>query len=872
MIICFDLETTWLDKYNDEIIEVAMIKFDEKTFQIIDTFTSFVQPWIEIPQIITDITGISNSDVEGAPYIEEIKDDIIEFIGDTPVLWHNVFFDIDFFNKNGISLEKNGVIDTFFLANFLCFKNPSLNLEMLCDSFGIWFSWAHRAINDVKATIALFEKLLGSFQKLTQSKKELLFYVFEKSTDKNINLLQELLFDGQMFSIDFTQFEKKLLKKIWKYTWEKNDNLDNDIDKTTIEDMFDSIGKIEKRENQLKMTHVVKESLFDNHKTVIEAPTWLWKSFAYLIPSLLFSLQKNSKVFISTKTKALQDQLYDKDLQYLSDTLWFDFQYAKLKGKKNYLSVKLFFDELWIWDISYTKVWFLLKIILWLFETKYGELDELNYFWQEYSFLNFVNADSFWGASEKNDYKNYEYLYKARKSVEDANIVIINHSLLFSDIVSSAPILWDIKNLIIDEWHNIEDSITESLRKRYSISHLQEHFEVIEKILDKTQSKKIEYVKIKEIIISNLELIDDYWSQYINRYIQNDSVYKNCLIKQDFYNEYQLSEIVKKIELSLLDIIDILSVIKEYDFSKECWILKDILDSLKIVLDNKNEDKYIKIINYNDRNGLSFDYTLLNPGKYLSDNIWTALDSCVLTSATLKIWESFDYIKNILHLDEFTFHSFKSDFDYQKQATLFIPTDLGNIKNNSEKIVNFLWRFYSIVQWRVLTLLTSYNIIRKIYSSLNGDLKKQWITLFPQWIAGSKIKLVSFYMKDPWSSILLWTDSFWEGIDIPWDNLKYLIIHKFPFAVPTDPIFQARSIFFKDPFLEYSVPKAIIKLKQWFGRLIRSKDDSWVVILLDDRIISTSWWNNFFDAFPSEINIKKWTSHSLFNALEMKNE
>ena len=148
------------------------------------------------------------------------------------------------------------------------------------------------------------------------------------------------------------------------------------------------------------------------------------------------------------------------------------------------------------------------------------------------------------------------------------------------------------------------------------------------------------------------------------------------------------------------------------------------------------------------------------------------------------------------------------------------------------------------------------------------DLRKNWIILYAQWVSWSKTKLLSFFMEKPEESILLWTDSFWEWIDIPWDNLKYLVIHKFPFGVPTDPIFQARSIFFKDSFKEYAIPKTIIKLKQWFWRLIRWKNDKGVVVLLDDRIFNTKWWECFFNAFPKSINIKIWNSNIFLDILE----
>jgi DNA polymerase-3 subunit epsilon/ATP-dependent DNA helicase DinG len=263
---------------------------------------------------------------------------------------------------------------------------------------------------------------------------------------------------------------------------------------------------------------------------------------------------------------------------------------------------------------------------------------------------------------------------------------------------------------------------------------------------------------------------------------------------------------------------------------------------------------------------VTHSFTLLNPWDYLKENLWDKLTSCVLTSATLSTSWNFLYIKGVLALDDFEFYSFESDFDYKKQASLFILTDTWSIKNNLEEITEFLRDFFLAVWGNILVLLTSFMVIKKIYTKSNIPLKKAWINLYAQSIWGSKIKQITLFKEDPNNSILLWTDSFWEGIDIPWEDLKYLIIHKFPFAVPSDPIFQARSIFFKDSFKEYSIPKAIIKLKQGFWRLIRTKTDKGVVILLDDRI-NSDWGAGFYEAFPKDINIKKWTKKQIIEVL-----
>ncbi|MDD3793273.1 MAG: helicase C-terminal domain-containing protein [Candidatus Gracilibacteria bacterium] len=869
MIVCFDLETTGLDKYNDKIIEIAMIKFDENTFEIIDTYSSFVDPEREIPDIISNITNIFDSDINGAPKITDLREEILNFIGDSVLLGHNVNFDIDFFINNGIDVSKNAKIDTFFLANFLNFTQSSLNLEMLCSYYNIEFTGAHRAINDVKATVELFRAQLKDFSKLKKDKKRIVYYLFSLSSDTNVKILQNLIFTDFGEKIDLESFEKILLKNISKTEYVDEFISDENLECEDIVKFFDFPNKVEQRINQLNMTKQVFSGFNNGKKMLIEAPTGLGKSFAYLIPSIIYSIKNNKKVYISTKTKTLQDQLFLKDLDFLTKNLNIRFTYTKLKGRKNYISLKGFFDYIFIGNLMYSEVSFLIKISFWLLETRYGELDELTFYPDEYSYLRDLNSDGFSSLQEKNNYKDYEFLLKSRKSVEKANIVIINHSLLFTDLVAESKLLPDLNTLVIDEAHNIEDSITESLRESYNLKQLKEHFDKCEKIFNFKNIKKIDFLKTKETLLSNLEIIDDYAFSYLNKKIPNDNQYKNLLVLDDFFSDIDFTQILVKINLDLLDIVDKLKVINEYDFTKEIVFFDSIAKNIIDFFDKNNSKYFIKMISFIDRFGISFDYTLLNPGEYLNKNLWEKLDSCLLTSATLSIGNSFDYIKNIIKLDNFDFYTFESDFDYKKQATLFIPIDIGSVKNNGDDIVMFLKEFYLLVRGKVLTLLTSFSVIRKIYTSCNIDLKKQGINLYAQSIGGSKNKILANFTKSPDNSILLGTDSFWEGVDIPGDDLKYLVIHKFPFIVPNDPIFIARSSFFKDSFTEYAIPKAIIKLKQGFGRLIRTKNDTGLVILLDDRI-NNKWGEVFYGAFPADINIKKGTKNQFLDILKKK--
>lgn len=871
MIICFDLETTWTNPKTDKIIEIAMIKLREDNFEIIDSYNSFINPEIPIPMVISSITNIFDEDVSLAPKIEEVRQEILDFIWNNILLWHNVDFDINFLIENWINVERNLKIDTFFIANFLNFRNESLNLEMLCKHYKIEISWFHRAINDTKATAELFAKMLDEFNWYSSEKISLIKYIFDLSSDLNVKIMWRFLGLDNLQNLSFWDFETIILKKVWVFKIPEilNEFKQTDLDKIDILDYFKDLWNLEKRDNQFKMAEKVFESLDKNKKIVIEAPTWLWKSFAYLIPSIIYAKNIWEKVYVSTNTKTLQDQLFEKDLKFLKAKLWQDFFYTKLKWKSNYLSLKWFFDYILLWDLEYKDVSFFSKISLWLLETDFWELDELSFFPQEYYLKNELTSDRFNFEKAKNIYLDYEFLEKARKSIDFSDLVIINHSLLFSDLENENSILWSLQNIIIDEAHNIEDNITEVLKRRYNFKNFVEVLAKIEKILTIKDVNKLEFLVKKDNIFSKLDLVEDFWNTYITRKTLADQAYKTVLIWKDFYEEFDFSDLLKKINLEIIWISDFLKTQENYDFSREILYFENVLDVLNVIFKSDNSDSKIKILNFSENYWLYFEYTVLSPWDYLKNNFWDKISTCVLTSATLSINNSFDYLKNILNLEWFDFLKFYSDFDYKSQSTLFIPTDLWNIKNSSQSISNFLKEFYEIVWWNTLTLFTSFASIKSIYVENSINLKKMWINLLAQSIWWSKTKILNQFLEKPNESIILWTDSFWEWVDITWWKLKYLIIYKLPFQVPTDPIFQARSKAFKDPFLEYSIPKAIIKLKQGFWRLIRSKNDKWIVILLDDRI-NTSWWNAFYNAFPEDINIKKWSSKQFLEIIERK--
>jgi len=877
MIIALDLETTWLDKNKDKIIEIALVKFDSDTFEIIETFSSLVNPGCEIPELTTNITNIRTDDILDAPYFDEIASKVSDFIWDLPILWHNVYFDRWFLLNNNINIEKNITLDTFFLANIFSRYQKSLSLESLCSFYELNLEWAHRALNDTIASVKLFERYIKELSFLDKEYKEIFYYIASNSIDSWFRFIVDRYIDKKTIKLDKNLFMKSVLSKFNDSKQKGNISQNTDLIVDNCRQFLSTIDKFETRQNQEQMSELVLETLNKNKRIIIEAPTWVWKTFAYLLPSILYSIQTWEQIFISTTTKALQDQIFLKDLEFLKTNLELDFSYSKLKWKSNYLWIYTFlrfFDES-LDDMTAEKTSFLLKISFFIFESKTFELDELDFFPQEYYFSKQINADDKITFSTKNMFEDREPAVRARRTSRSTNIVVINNNILFQDIAWENNILSKVKNLVIDEAHNLEDVVTNSLKKWFSLQDIQKTFLSIEILSKKHKFSIDDFSKKQENIFFELDTLFDLFAFYINSKLVEDNKYKTILLKSDFFDSKIDKVDINRLKVSTINhitsLLDDLKMLPDelfIEINKEISHLETILDILSIILNPLSTKDYISIINLTENKWIYVEYTVLKPRDYLEKNLWNKLDSCVLTSATLQVNNDFSYINSILWLENFSNYALDTDFDYKKQALLYVPNDLWNIKNNSYSIINFLREFLSIVKWKTLVLFTSFFMIKEVYSALNLENKKLWINIYAQGIWWWKHKLLDFYKSNSASSVLLWTDTFWEWVDIPWDDLKYLIIHKVPFMVPSDPIFQARSSLFKNAFTEYSLAKAILKLKQGFWRLIRTKTDSWVVILLDDRIYSTSWWKDLFSAFPSEIVYKTGSYKDLLKVLD----
>lgn len=876
MITVLDLETTWVDYENDKIIEVALLKFDEKTFKVIDTFETLINPQIHIPEITSNITNIFDEDVIWFPTFDnKIIQKIKEFIGESPILGHNINFDINFLLHNWVNIEKNLILDTFDLSNIIFFFEKSLNLWSLCQSLNINLFDAHRAMDDVKATFELFKKLVFRFRNLDKNKKELINFLFLKTNSKVFDFYRKLfLFDD--IELKQEEFIKKILKIIKKENLIKNKKnfFKDNLDKEYIKNIFMNLPNVEFRQDQIDISFCVLNSLEENKKIWIDALIWVWKTFVYLIPSIFYSIKNWSQVIISTDTKNFQDQIF-KDLEFLNLNLKVDFVYTKIKWRKNYISLYRFFRYIFSKDfLEKDEIIFFSKIILWFFETDFWELDELNFYPQENIFLEKINADSFVVFEEENEYKEYEYILKIRKKAEMSNIVVVNHSFLIQDFIQDKFFFKKIDNLIIDEASNLEDAITYACLKKFSLSNLDFSIKNILNICKKTDILLDDIDTKFSSFFSQISSVFDLLLEYTVKKNVNLNDKFSLLLQEDFFlSNENLSNLLDLININFMEICNLIKTLddKKLSYIKEEFLnIKKYLDILNICLKKENKKTYIPIFSISKNGNNTLSYTVLDIWDFLRKNLWNKVDSIILISPVLKVNNDFFYIKNTLNLNDFEFISFESNFDYSKQVLFFIPNDLGSIKYKNAKIQDFILKFLTIVKWKTLILFTNFSSIKEFYLDLNIPLKKIWIKVLPQWIWRSKYKIINHFKNNPDSSIIFWMNSFLEWADISLDHLKYLIIYKFPFSSPIDPIFMARSKLYKDPFRDYSIPQVIIKTKQWFLRFMKKKKDTWIVILLDDRYYNTDWGSYLRFSFPNCINIKSWNSKYFLDLLLKK--
>jgi len=453
--VSLDLETTGLQADRDAIIEIGAVKF--RNDEIIGEWSSLVNPGRALPHKIERLTGITSSQVATAPSIFQVTPQLSRFIGENPIVGHNIQFDLSFLQRAGVSFSAPA-LDTFELACILMPYASRYALGKLMDELGIDFPTRHRAVDDARAAQALFNALLARARKLDSKIVEEIAKLGEKSNWPLRFAFQDILRDrtrtafapgtigaqlaaknaaedatlGLLFSRD--RDERPLKPKA------HNDALDVDALAHTLgpDGLFaQHFEGYEFRPQQVEMLRAVAGAFNDGATLLVEAGTGTGKSLAYLIPAIYFAAQNNQRVVISTNTINLQDQLYLKDIPDLRKVLPFEFKVALLKGRSNYLCRNRLDTLRRSEKLTNEEVRVLAKVLAWLPSTATGDSAELilmgpaeNAVWSRIA----SDLDHCTAERCQSQQQGACFFYRAREKAESAHVIIVNHALMLSDV------------------------------------------------------------------------------------------------------------------------------------------------------------------------------------------------------------------------------------------------------------------------------------------------------------------------------------------------------------------------------------------------------------------------------------------------------
>ncbi|MFZ5919095.1 MAG: helicase C-terminal domain-containing protein [Chloroflexota bacterium] len=482
--VALDLETTGLDPDHDAIIEIGVVKFRED--EILDTWSTLVNPGRPIPVAIEQLTGISNIDVRPAPPLHSLTGQLGRFVGQLPLVGHNVGFDLGFLQRHGL-LHHNLPIDTFELASILMPHAARYSLGRLAEALGIRFETRHRALDDAKATMVLFLKLLEQANKLdTQTIQAIsraavqgqwpLQHVFQDlergraryafAGSIGQQLMAKGALDGRGSVGLFFEGQEQTPPL------EPNDRPEP-LDVAALTALLAQDGLLarafpgyEHRPQQVEVMEAIASAISESRHLLVEAGTGTGKSLAYLLPAIYFALQNGERVVISTNTINLQEQIYDKDIPTLQKILDLPFRATLLKGRSNYLCQRRFDIFGRNRQLNADEIRLLAKVLVWLPSTTTGDRSELFLpTYAEQSLWHHVSAEAETCSLDRCRYREDGrcFYYRARQKAEAAHLVIVNHALLLSDVAAQSRVLPPYRYLIVDEAHHLEAATTNQL-------------------------------------------------------------------------------------------------------------------------------------------------------------------------------------------------------------------------------------------------------------------------------------------------------------------------------------------------------------------------------------------------------------------------
>ncbi len=616
----------------------------------------------------------------------------------------------------------------------------------------------------------------------------------------------------------------------------------------------------EYRGGQIKMAEAISRAFEEKKHLIAEAGTGTGKTLAYLIPAIEAVAKKKKRIIISTGTKNLQEQLMEKDIPFLQQILPKKFTAAYMKGRSNYACIYRLLQSdhqpilNGVGEIDHFK-----EVREWSLETKTGDRAELTYLPENLPFWNRINAKSETCIGQKCADFEPCFITRMRARAETADIVIVNHHLFFADLNvrgnQFGKVIPDYGAVIFDEAHLIEDIAADYFGFQVS------NFQLDELARDASVLPITDAVAATQIVRS-ASRINGFAEQFWVRFKQaRDADGRFPLLADAFAHRG-------------IDGEDVLSPLGEAfhaldealaRLETEADVFSEKLPEADSVVRRVRQTRFdLKfIVEQADRNfvywlerrgrGIFLQASPVDVSSLLQEKLFDKVETCILTSATLSTNGSFNFIRDRLGLDKGKTDTFmaESSFDHETQAILYLPKTMPDPRTPefTQMAATEIIKIIQVTRGHAFVLCTSNSSMTALFELVSSRIG------YPCFLQGtmSKTGMLEQFRATP-NAVLFATSSFWQGVDVRGDQLSCVIIDKLPFAVPTDPLVQARSKFIDDnggrSFFDYSVPQAVISLKQGIGRLIRSRTDRGVIAIMDPRLRTKSYGRDFLNSLP----------------------
>ncbi|MBQ3965710.1 MAG: helicase [Treponema sp.] len=676
------------------------------------------------------------------------------------------------------------------------------------------------------------------------------------------------------------------------------------LDEETAASYLSSTGPLakssphyEERPVQLELIKKITRSFNANAVGTFEAGTGVGKSFAYLIPSMLWALENKERVVVSTGTINLQQQLIEKDIPLAQKIIGKPLKAVLVKGRQNYVCLRRLDDAGKERDLFSDDQDFFDKIAAWAKETKTGSRTDLAFMPPE-SVWSRVNSESDACMGLRCKFREKCFVMRVRKEAADANLLVVNHHLLFADIESrmsgagydDTAVLPPYRRLVFDEAHGIEDAATSFFSENLHRFKINKQLNLLSRSRKSSLSGFLYTISALATQEDHTAEAQEEISQIKNAFAELEDAATEMMENDFTVRLFSMNSVrfggvfafLSKVQQHIAKLTGIMremiETIPEDDLDNAAvWETKSVLrrlDDMTAICKNFREwDEHPDCVYWIQRQRLSpaiaknYDtpffiqlfQTPIDIAPLMNNGVFEPMETVVCTSATLGIDGNFSFWKRrtgvgFVEKERLLDGEFPSPFPYKKNLLLAIPSDapFSTEENFQGFVEDAVVRLVQAAGGRTLVLFTAYDSLRHACDTARTRLRLSGITILKQG-DDERFRLLNTF-KDDTSSVLFATDSFWEGVDVPGESLSQVIIVKLPFGVPNDPVFAARSEQIQkrggNPFMELSVPQAVIKFRQGFGRLIRRGDDRGAVVCLDRRIMEKMYGRTFLNSIP----------------------